>query len=81
MFFLSFFPSLTRAFSSSLMGLPTKRTMRCFWFLFWRCFSASCATWMPLEKWPSPSMRTVCRFVRILPTSDVSVTCTCLETY
>ena len=28
---------------SSRMGLPMKMTMRCRWFLFCRCFRASCA--------------------------------------
>ena len=43
-FFLSFLPSFTRSFSSVSTGLPTKTMMRWRWFLFCRCFSASCAT-------------------------------------
>ena len=34
--------TLTSAAWLSLSGLPAKTTMRCRWFLFWRCLSASC---------------------------------------
>ena len=40
-FFLSFLPSLTSAASASAIGEPTKTMIRCRWFLFCRCLSAS----------------------------------------
>lgn len=36
--------TLTRAAWLSLIGLPTKTMIRCRWFLFCRCFNASCYT-------------------------------------
>jgi len=73
-FFLSFLPSLTSAASASAIGEPTKTMIRCRWFLFWRCLSASCATWMPAVMLTSPPIAMPCDSERILPTSPVSAT-------
>jgi len=75
-FFLSFLPSLTSAASSSCTGDPTKTMMRCRWFLFCRCLSESCATWMPADKLALPPILMPCERERTWPTSPVSATCT-----
>lgn len=62
---------------SSAMGLPTKMTMRCRWFLFWRCFSASCAICTDVARLTSPSIFISCIALSTLPRSGVGVTSTC----
>lgn len=42
LFFLSFLASATRSSLLSLTGEPTNAITRWRWFLFWRCFRASC---------------------------------------
>mmetsp|Transcript_35373 Transcript_35373/g.112635 ORF Transcript_35373/g.112635 Transcript_35373/m.112635 type:complete len:517 (-) Transcript_35373:111-1661(-) len=75
-FFLSFLPSFTSVASSSCTGDPTNTMILCLWFLFCRCLSDSCATWMPAERLARPPILMPCDRERILPTSAVSATCT-----
>mmetsp|Transcript_4914 Transcript_4914/g.12374 ORF Transcript_4914/g.12374 Transcript_4914/m.12374 type:complete len:438 (+) Transcript_4914:109-1422(+) len=73
LFFFSFLATFTRAFSSSTSGEPMKATMRCRWFLFCRCLSASCAICTPWmrETWPSALIS--CMQDRTRPKSGVGV--------
>mmetsp|Transcript_89274 Transcript_89274/g.251230 ORF Transcript_89274/g.251230 Transcript_89274/m.251230 type:complete len:211 (-) Transcript_89274:354-986(-) len=43
LFFFKFLPKVSSSFSVAVTGLPTKAMIRCFWFLFCRCLSASWA--------------------------------------
>mmetsp|Transcript_73323 Transcript_73323/g.184795 ORF Transcript_73323/g.184795 Transcript_73323/m.184795 type:complete len:205 (+) Transcript_73323:725-1339(+) len=43
LFFFRFLPRVSSSLSDASTGLPTNAIMRCFWFLFCRCFNASCA--------------------------------------
>mmetsp|Transcript_10508 Transcript_10508/g.22861 ORF Transcript_10508/g.22861 Transcript_10508/m.22861 type:complete len:410 (+) Transcript_10508:413-1642(+) len=75
-FFLSFLPNFTKVGSSSFTGLPTNTMIRCRWFLFCRCLSESCATWMPAVRLASPPILIPWDSERIFPTSVVRATCT-----
>jgi len=41
LFFFRFLPSVSSSLSVAVTGLPTNAIIRCFCFLFCRCFSAS----------------------------------------
>ena len=58
------------------MGLPTNSTMRCRWFLFCGCLSASCAICTAADRLASPSICRPCIELSTRPRSGVGVTST-----
>jgi hypothetical protein len=59
---------------SMLIGLPTNMTIRCLWFLFWRCLRASCAICTEAGKLHSGSTSMSVMQLSTLPRSGVGVT-------
>mmetsp|Transcript_38212 Transcript_38212/g.80954 ORF Transcript_38212/g.80954 Transcript_38212/m.80954 type:complete len:205 (-) Transcript_38212:140-754(-) len=79
LFFFKFLPRVSSSFSVELTGLPTKAMMRCFWFLFCRCFRASWAVWMPRRRSEQPPMLMFGSSASILPRSVVGVILTSIR--
>ena len=71
--FLSFLASLTKSFSSTPTGEPTKATILILWFFPRRCLSAKWAILIPGIRFRSPLGWTPVSLAKIFPESVVSV--------
>mmetsp|Transcript_111237 Transcript_111237/g.202289 ORF Transcript_111237/g.202289 Transcript_111237/m.202289 type:complete len:469 (+) Transcript_111237:28-1434(+) len=79
LFFFRFLPKVSSSFSVAVTGLPTKATIRCFWFLFCLCLRANCAVWMPRSRSATPFGWIFASSAAILPRSEVGVIITSMR--